>query len=97
MVSTAAYAQLPPSSKVLPAGFRVGAERDLGGTMIIEAKKPNENFSKPHMHQGIGLLITWMKRTVSGQVLEMMAMAPEEPAGQIAGSATREKPCGKQR
>jgi hypothetical protein len=97
MVSTAVYAQLPPSSEVLPAGFKVGAERNLGGTMVIEAKKPNENFPKPHMDQGIGLQITWMNQPVLDQMLEMMAMAPEEPAGQIPGSATREEPCGKQR
>jgi hypothetical protein len=97
MVSTAGYAQIPPSPEVLPAGFKVETESNMGSTVIIEAKKPNENFPKPHRDQGIGLRITWMKQPVLDQMLEMMATAPEEPAGQIPGSATREEPCGKQR
>jgi len=49
--AAAAYAQIPPSAEVLPAGFKVETERNLGGSMIIYAKKPNENFPKPHMDQ----------------------------------------------
>jgi hypothetical protein len=96
-VSMAAYAQLPPASAVLPAGFKVETERNLGGAMIIEAKKPNENFPKPHMDQGIGLHINWTKQPMATQVLDMLAKQPEEPAGRSPGSATREEPCGIQR
>jgi hypothetical protein len=96
-VSMAAYAQLPPSATVLPAGFKVETERNLGGSMIITAKKPNENFPKPHMDQGITLEISWMKQPMADQVLDMLAKQPEDPAGRNPGSATREEPCGRQR
>lgn len=96
-VSIAVYAQLPPSVKVLPAGFKLEGETNLGGTMLIEAKKPNENFPKPHMDQGIKLQITWQKQPAADMVLDMLANQPEDPAGRSAGSATREEPCGKQR
>lgn len=96
-VSVAAYAQLPPSATVLPAGFKVETERNLGGSMIIYAKKPNENFPKPHMDQGITLEITWTKQPMAKQVLDMLAKQPEDPAGRNPGSATREEPCGRQR
>jgi hypothetical protein len=97
LVSAAAYAQLPPSATVLPAGFKVETERNLGGSMIIEAKKPNESFPKPHMDQGVSLQITWMKNPMVAQVLDMLAVQPEDPAGRMPGSATREEPCGRQR
>jgi hypothetical protein len=96
-VSVAAYAQLPPSATVLPAGFKVETERNLGGSMFIYAKKPNENFPKRHMDQGINLEITWTKQPMADRVLGMLAKQPEDPARQIPGSATREEPCGIQR
>jgi hypothetical protein len=96
-VSAVAYAQLPPSGQVLPAGFTVVVERNLGGSMIIDAKKPNEDFPKPHMDPGIGLRISWMNQPMTEQLLDMLARQPEDPAGQIPGSATREEPCGRQR
>jgi hypothetical protein len=97
MVSTAAFAQLPPSAEVLPTGFKLTLERNLGGSMIINATKPNVNFPKPHMDQGITLEITWMNQPMAKRMLEMLAAQPEDPAGKIPGMATREEPCGKQR
>jgi hypothetical protein len=97
LISAAAYAQLPPSAKVLPPGFKAEGETNLGGTMVIDAKKPNENFPKPHMDQGIGLRITWQKQPAADMILDMLAKQAEEPAGRIPGSATREEPCGIQR
>ena len=96
-VSLMASAHLPPAAEVLPAGFKVEVERDLGGSMIIQARKANENFPKPHMDQGIGLEISWMASPMADQVLEMAASQPEDPAGQMPGSATREEPCGRTR
>jgi hypothetical protein len=96
LVATPATAQLPPSGNVLPAGFTVVGERNFGGSMIIDAKKPNEGFPKPHMDQGISLRISWMNQPMAQQVLVMLAQQPEDPAGQIPGSATREEPCGRQ-
>ena len=94
--AAAAYAQIPPSAEVLPAGFKVETERNLGGSMINYAKKPNENLPKPHMDQGINLEITWTKQPMAEQVLSMLATQPEDPAGRNPGSATREEPCGRQ-
>jgi hypothetical protein len=97
LISMAAYAQLPPSGEVLPAGFKLMDERDLGGTLIITAVKPNENFPKPHMDQGVTLEISWQNSPMADMILEMAAKQPEDPAGQIPGSATREEPCGIER
>jgi hypothetical protein len=95
--SSGALAQLPPAASLVPAGFTVDTERNLGGSVVISAKKPNESFPKPHSDQGIVLEITWMNQPAAEQILEMVASQPEEPGGQLAGSATRIDPCGKQR
>jgi hypothetical protein len=93
--SAAAFAQLPPGAEVVPAGFKLIGENNLGATVVIEAKKPNENFPKPHMDQGIKLRVTWSKNPLASQILNMLAQAPEDPAQRDPGSAT--EPCGKQR
>ena len=97
LLSAAAYAQLPPAAEVVPAGFKVAENLDLGGTKLIKATKPNENFPKPHMDQGISLEITWQNNPAADMILEMAAKQPEEPAGRTPGSATREEPCGIER
>jgi hypothetical protein len=97
LLAVPVLAQLPASSQVLPAGFKLVDERNLGGTMIIQATKPNENFPKPHMDQGIKLEIMWQNTPAVDQILEILASQPEDPGGQLAGSATRDEPCGKQR
>ncbi len=94
VLSTTALAQLPPAAALLPAGFTVTGERNLGGSIFISATKPNENFPKPHMDQGISLEITWMASPMADMILDMAAKQPEDPARQIPGSATREEPCG---
>lgn len=96
-LSVTAHAQLPPAASLVPPGFKVELEKNLGSSIHIAAKKPNENFPKPHMDQGIDLEISWMNQPMADQVLEMVANQPQDPAGQIPGSATREEPCGKQR
>ena len=83
--------------KVVPAEFKVDVERSLGATMIINAKKDNVDFPKPHADLGIELEISWSKNPVPNQILEMLASQPEDKAGQNPGSATREEPCGRQR
>jgi hypothetical protein len=95
LLSAMVSAQLPPGAEVMPAGFKLVGERNLGGSIFIEGTKPNENFPKPHMDQGIKLEITWMNNPAADQILQMLAGQPEEPGGQSPGSATREEPCGK--
>lgn len=97
LMSTAVIAQLPPASEVLPAGFKVIAERNLGGSMIIKGTKANENVPKPHGDPGIEIEIMWRNTPSADRFLDMMANQPEDPARQIPGSATREEPCGVQR
>jgi len=97
LIVTPALAQLPPAATLLPTGFQLEFERDLGGTFVIEAKKPNESFPKGHMDQGIKLQVTLNQMPLSQQMLDMMADQPEEPAAQNPGSVTRSEPCGKQR
>lgn len=97
LLSTVVFAQLPPAADLLPAGFTATGERNLGGSIFISATKPNEDFPKPHMDQGITLEITWMASSMADMILDMAAKQPEDPAGQIPGSATREEPCGVER
>jgi hypothetical protein len=97
LIVTPALAQLPPAATLLPTGFQLELERNLGGTFIIEAKKPNESFPKGHMDQGIKLGVTLSQMPMSQQMLDMLAGQPEEPARQNPGSVTRSEPCGKQR
>jgi hypothetical protein len=95
--SVVVLAQLPPAAEILPPGFKVTAERNLGGSVIVSGTKANESFPKPHADQGITLEITWMNNPAVDRILEMLAGQPEEPAGQSPGSATREEPCGQER
>jgi hypothetical protein len=97
LVSVPAAAQLPPGAQLVPPGYKLEGELNLGGSIIISAKKPNDTFPKPHMDQGITLEITWMNNPAADQILEIAAGQPEDPAGQVAGSATREEPCGNER
>lgn len=96
-LSTAAFAQLPPAADVVPAGFKVLGEQDLGGTKVIEANKPNENFPKAFLDDGIKVQITWQNNPAADMIVNMVAQQPEEPAGQVQGSSIREEPCGIQR
>jgi hypothetical protein len=97
LLSTVVLAQLPPPAELLPEGFKVTEDQNLGGSVIIRGTKPNENFPKPHMDQGIKLEIMWMNNPAADQILEMVAGQPEDPGGQLPGSATREEPCGQER
>jgi hypothetical protein len=96
-LSVTAYAQLPPAADVIPAGFTLVLEKDLGGTKVIEANKPNENFPKAFQDDGIKIQITWMNNPAAEMIVNMLAQQPDEPAGQVAGSSIREEPCGAQR
>jgi hypothetical protein len=87
--------KLPPAAQVLPAGFTVVTERDLGGSIIIEGTRANADVPKPHADLGITASCSWSASPMGGRILEMLAQQPEEPAGKIVGSVTREEPAGK--
>ncbi len=95
-LSVTAYAQLPPAADVVPAGFTVTVERDMGGSKVINANKPNENFPKAFQDDGIKLEITWMNNPAAGRIVDMLAKQPDEPARQVPGSLIQEEPCGTQ-
>ncbi len=95
-LATMAYAQLPPAAEVLPAGFKLLAETDTGGTKIIEATKPNESFPKGHQDEGIKLQIMWQNSPMVDMILDMVAKQPEDPAAQSPGTGIWTEPCGKQ-
>jgi hypothetical protein len=97
LLSRVVSAQLPRAADVLPEGFKATEEVNLGATLVIKGTKPNVNFPKPHMDQGIQLEITWMSNPAVDQILEIAAAQPEDPAGRLPGSATREEPCGNER
>jgi hypothetical protein len=88
-----AFAELPPASKLIPAGFQVISENNLGGSMIVQAIKPNVNFPQSFVDQGIHLNCTWMQNPAAQQVLSMLVQAPEEPMQDLQGQ--RDEPCGK--
>lgn len=94
ILATSLKAQLPPADTILPAGFTLKSESNLGGTLLIDAVKPNENFPKPHHDPGIELRISWQSNSMADMILEMMAKSHEEPAAQVPGSVSREEPCG---
>lgn len=96
LLPAAVLAQLPPAADVVPAGFKVDLERDLGGTKIIQATKPNENFPKGFLDNGIKLEISWQANAMADMVLDMVAKMPEEPGGQVPGASMRDEPCGQQ-
>jgi len=88
--------QLPPAAEVLPAGFQLVTERNLGGSMVIEATRPNAEFPAPHMDHGITLSVSWAMNPMAGAALEYLAAAPEDPADDAIGIG-RDEPCGKTR
>lgn len=90
------FAQLPPATDLVPPGFKLEGERNLGGSVFVTATRPNDSVPRPHADLGITLEITWMNTPAVDQILELVAAQPEDPAGQAPGSATREEPCGKE-
>lgn len=96
-ISLPIFAQLPPAAEVVPAGFKVLGETDLGGTKIIEANKPNENFPGGFLDQGIKLQITWQNNPAADMILNMLAQQPETAAETSPGTAILTEPCGKTR
>ena len=90
---------LPPP----PAGFKVIPQgsmdqmRAKGVADGVEAEKPNANWpTNCVLDPKLQLSYGWQLSPGTGQVIEMMARAPEEPAssGQIG---VRDEPAGKQR
>jgi hypothetical protein len=90
-----ADSKLPPAAKVVPAGFTVTGDQDLGATRVIEGTKPNVDVPKPHSDPGLTARCIWMSNPAAAQIVGMIEQQPEEPAAQSPGSATREEPAGK--
>jgi hypothetical protein len=86
--------KLPPAAKLLPAGFAVQTERDLGGSIVIEGTRANANVPKPHADLGITASCSWSANPMAERMVEMLAQQPEEPATKAPGSVTREEPAG---
>jgi hypothetical protein len=90
-----AVAELPPAALVVPQGFQVIGEKNFGGTMLIKATKPNDNFPHHHMDVGISLECTWSQNPIGPQIVEIMAQAPEDPVDTTGG--LRDESCGRER
>lgn len=93
-LTLSAHAQLPPSSQLLPEGFQVVTEVNQANLVHIEAKKPNSNFPKPHMDQGIVLAINWNPNPGASRIVEMVARQPQDSSVETVG-VTRDEPAGK--
>ena len=94
-LSIPVFAQLPPAAEVVPAGFKLMLEKDLGGTKLIEATKPNENFPKGFLDHGIKLQISWQANPAADMILSMLAQQPETAAETSPGTSILTEPCGK--
>jgi hypothetical protein len=90
-----AESPVPPAAQALPPGFKVVGEFLQPNVSIIDGIKPNANFPKPHMDQGIQFRVSWSASPMARQSLELLAKQPEDPPSQVMG-ATREEPGGKQ-
>lgn len=97
LLSTAVYAQLPPAAEVVPAGFKLDEELDLGGSKIIRARRPNENFPKAFQDEGVQIEIMWQNSPAAEMILNMLAQQPEDPAEVSPATSIRTEPCGKER
>ena len=95
-LSAAALAQLPPAAEVVPAGFTLTEERDLGGAKLIEATKPNENFPKGFLDHGIKLQISWQSNPAADMILNMIAQQPQAATEVSPGTMISTEPCGKE-
>jgi hypothetical protein len=89
---------LPPP----PAGFKVIPKgsmdqmRAKGVADGVEAEKPNANWpNNCFFDPKLGFSYGWPLSPGGGQVIEMMAQVPEEPAS--GNTLTRDEPAGKQR
>jgi hypothetical protein len=85
----------PAGFKVIPKGS-MDLMRAKGIADGVEAEKPNADWPNncvfdPKLQLGYG----WQLSPGGGQVIEMMARVPEEPASGNMG--TRDEPAGKQR
>jgi hypothetical protein len=85
-----------------PAGFRTLertpsqlAMKEAGIADSVEAEKPNEGWPGCIVDPKILINYGWTNQPGAGQVVEMMAQRPEEPASVVGG--IRSEPAGKQR
>jgi hypothetical protein len=98
--SVALGGPLPPP----PAGYTVipkGSMDQLRAKGIadgVEAEKPNPNWPNNCFHDPkLQLSYGWQLSPAAGQIIEMMAKTPEEPASSSSQTLSRDEPAGKQR
>ena len=85
----------PEGFKALPTGPSAAAMKDAGLGDTVAAEKANANWPNCFADPKIGFSYGWTAAPGGGQIVEMMAQAPEDPAKEGGGS--RDEPLGKQR
>ena len=97
--SVALAGPLPPP----PAGYTVTPKgsmdqmRAKGIADGVEAEKPNANWPNNCYHDPkLQLHYGWQLSPGTGQLIEMMAKTPEEPASTSSQTGVRDEPAGKQ-
>lgn len=101
LVAATAFGALAGTLPPPPAGFKVIPNGSMelmkakGAGDGVEAEKPNANWpNNCVLDPKLQLFYGWQLMPGGGQVIEMMAKAPEEPASEHMG--TRDEPAGKQ-
>jgi hypothetical protein len=89
-----AAAQLPAAAEIVPPGFVVSSESDLGGAQFIEAKKKNESCPAPYENDTIQFKATWTANPMAQRTIDRLVAMPEDPADSSPTASS--EPCGRE-
>ncbi len=89
------YAQRPTAAQLVPAGFKITADKNFGQGYTFEGSKPNDSCPKAHMNPEVLVGGGWQPNPMASRSIEMMAASPEDPASRMG--VTRDEPMGKER
>lgn len=112
LASSAAYAQLPPAADLLPPGFNVVQQSNIGPMTVVAAQKPNEGLPQAWAHVKIELKYSVTKwapdedataediegmKELFEETMAQYLDAPQEADKRQPGSPMRYELCGKER
>jgi hypothetical protein len=95
LFGVAASAQPQPPVGKLPPGFKVETQSAGPGSVVMAAVKPNSAKAKLALDPDIHLVFTWQPNPAAAQIIDILAVAPEEPASGQGGVKT--EPAGRTR
>ncbi len=83
------------AAQIVPPGFKVTMDTDIGAAFAFEATRPNDACPKPHQDPGILIRGGRTPNPAAAVVVDMMAEQPEDPASRMGMS--RDEPLGRER